>query len=248
MFASSIRPSFLIIVFAACASTSLHAQRAATPLQLPSVYAAIPDAPVMPQSHVAGGQSQAGQGPSKIQPTAPIQQAAQVAPLTPKQKFALFGKFTVDPLTFIETGVVAGVEQAAGIYSGFGDGAQDYGRRYGTTYADFFTADFLGEALLPVLLKQDPRYFYKGEGTKGERTLYAVSNSVLCRGDNHQKQVNYSRLLGDFASGGLSNLYYPASSRDGIGLTFYNFGFAIGAQVATNLVQEFFLHKSTSSP
>ncbi len=174
-------------------------------------------------------------------------QLPQAIPLTPRQKFALFGDFTLDPTTYIVTGLLAGVEQAGNTYVDFGQGARGYGRRYGTAYADFFTADFLGETLFPVLFKQDPRYFYSGEGTIRVRTLYAISNSVVCLGDNGRKQVNYSRILGDLSSGGISNLYYPASSRNGAALTFYNFGFGIAAQAATNLVQEFVLHKTTGS-
>ncbi len=192
------------------------------------------------------------QAPSQQRPFKPvtalgIRQLPEVAPLTPRQKFALFGNFTLDPTTYVVTGLLAGVEQAGNVYADFGQGARGYGKRYGTAYADFFTADFFGETLFPVLFKQDPRYFYSGEGTIRDRTLYAISNSVLCLGDNRKRQVNYSRILGDLSSGGISNLYYPASSHSGAALTFYNFGFGITAQAATNLVQEFILHKTTGS-
>src|SRR5206468_12677041 len=65
--------------------------------------------------------------------------------------------------------------------SDLGQGVQGYAKRYGATYADVFGATFLGGALLPSLLKQDPRYFYKGTGSKPSRILYAISNSVICK-------------------------------------------------------------------
>jgi hypothetical protein len=77
----------------------------------------------------------------------------------------------------------------------------------------------IGSAILPALLKQDPRYFYKGTGTTRSRILYAIANSVMCKGDNGHWQVNYSGILGGAAAGGISNLYYPASDRNGISLT-----------------------------
>jgi hypothetical protein len=47
-----------------------------------------------------------------------------------------------------------------------------------------FWGTFIGSAILPSLLKQDSRYFYKGSGSKGSRILYAMANSVICKGDN----------------------------------------------------------------
>ncbi len=43
-----------------------------------------------------------------------------------------------------------------------------------------------------------------------------------------------------------SNLYYPASDRNGVGLTFENALIGIGASAAANLLQEFVLRKFTT--
>ncbi len=75
----------------------------------------------------------------------------------------------------------------------------------------------LASAILPSLLKQDPRYFYKGTGSWKSRFLYAIANSVVCKGDNGHWQPNYSFIIGDLAAGGISNLYYPAQNRNGRG-------------------------------
>ena len=63
------------------------------------------------------------------------------------------------------TGAVAGMEQASNTFAGYGQGAQGYGKRFGANYADGFTDNMIGGAILPSLFKQDPRYFYKGTGT-----------------------------------------------------------------------------------
>jgi hypothetical protein len=99
--------------------------------------------------------------------------------------------------------------------------------------------------MLPSLLKQDPRYFYKGTGNKPSRFLYAIANSVICKGDNGRWQANYSNILGNLAAGGISSLYYPAQDRDGAELTFENAGIGIGASAVANLVQEFVIRKLT---
>jgi Carboxypeptidase regulatory-like domain len=167
------------------------------------------------------------------------------APLASKQKFELAWRSTIDPVNFAITGAIAGVQQATNTPSGYGQGAQGYAKRYGASYADLVTGTFIGGAILPSLLKQDPRYFYKGTGSVHSRVLYAIANSVICKGDNGHWQPNYSSILGSLAAGGISNLYYPAQNRNGAGLTFENALIGIGETAATNLLQEFVVRKLT---
>ena len=168
------------------------------------------------------------------------------APLTSKQKFKLALRDTVDPVTFGVTAAVAGLEQAADQYGGYGQGAEGYAKRYGAAYADLVTSNFIGSAILPSLLKQDPRYFYRGTGTTRTRVLYAIANAVICKGDNKRWQPNYSSIAGSFAAGGISNLYYPAAER-GAENTVENALIAIGESAAANVFQEFVVKKFTPS-
>jgi len=119
------------------------------------------------------------------------------APLTTRLKFELAWKSTVDPVSFGIVGIIAGFEQADNTFAGYGQGAQGYGKRFGAAFADSVTGTFIGGAILPSLLKQDPRYFYKGTGTVKERTLYAMANAFICKGDNGRWQPNYSSLGGN---------------------------------------------------
>src|SRR5207249_1182939 len=167
------------------------------------------------------------------------------APLAPKQKFELAWKELVDPVNFGLTGAIAGIQQAQNDFSGYGQGAQGYAKRYGASYANTVTGTLIGSAILPSLLKQDPRYFYKGTGSKRSRVFYAVANSVICKGDNGHWQANYSSILGSLAAGGISNLYYPAKNRDGAELTFENTLIGISESAAVTLLQEFFIRKLT---
>jgi hypothetical protein len=165
-------------------------------------------------------------------------------PLSSKQKFQLAWKTSIDPVTFGVTAAIAGIQQSQNDFSGYGQGGQGYAKRYAASYADGVIGTFIGSAILPSILKQDPRYFYKGTGTKRSRALYAIAMSVTCKGDNGHWQPNYSSILGSLAAGGISNLYYPASDRDA-GLTFQNALINIGANAATNLLQEFVIRKLT---
>ena len=166
------------------------------------------------------------------------------APLTSGQKFRLAWKSTIDPITFGITAATAGIEQAQGTFSGYGQGAQGYAKRFGSAYADTAVGTFLGSAVLPSLFKQDPRYFYRGTGSRRGRVLYALANVFICKGDNGRSQPNYSLILGTFAAGGISNLYYPASDR-GARLTFENAGIGLAATAGVNVLQEFVIRKLT---
>jgi hypothetical protein len=167
------------------------------------------------------------------------------APLTPKQKYKLAWKLNIDPVSFLMIGQTAGVQQAQNQFSGFGQGAQGYAKRFGAAYADFTVSNFLGSAILPSVFKQDPRYFYKGTGTTKSRVRYALANAVMCKSDSGHWQVNYSGIIGSLASGGISNLFYPPSDRNGPALTFENTAMSIGSTAVFNLMQEFVLRKLT---
>lgn len=166
-------------------------------------------------------------------------------PLDSKQKFQLGWKTIIDPVGFGLAAAVAGFEQADNDYSGYGQGAAGYGKRLGAAYADFASSTFFGNVLFPALLKQDPRYFVKGTGSIRSRFFYAVANAVICKGDNGRWQPNYSSVLGSLAAGGLSNAYYPASNRNGLGLTFRNTALGVGGSAISAVIQEFFLKRLT---
>ncbi len=169
-------------------------------------------------------------------------------PLDARQKWELNWRTLVDPVNVGLLAGEAGVEQATGAFSGFGRGPAGYGKRFGATYADFAVANSLAGWILPVVFKQDPRYFYLGTGSKRHRLLYAVSTAVIARGDNGKWQPAYANVLGSLGAGAISNLYYPAANRHGAMLTFENTGLAIGFGAVGNVLQEFVLrHMSTGT-
>ncbi len=166
------------------------------------------------------------------------------APMTAGQKYQLAMHSLVDPFSFVGTGIFAAAEQWQNTFPGYGQGAKGYAKRYGAAYADEALSRMIGSAILPSLLHQDPRYFYRGTGSKKSRALYAISQALICRGDNGKMQPNYSYVLGSFAAGGISNLYHPAGDR-GVGLTISNGFLNVGAHAIDNLAREFLFRKLT---
>jgi hypothetical protein len=168
------------------------------------------------------------------------------APLTTKLKFQLALKVARDPITIAGVAFVAGMEQA-GDRLDYSQGMRGYGKRFGAAGVGNFTNIMVGGAILPSLLHQDPRYFFKGTGTAGSRIRYAMMHPFVCKGDNGKWQPNYSSMGGDLASAALSNAYYPKADR-GAGLVLSSFVIDTGARVASSLAQEFLLKKFTHKP
>ena len=159
-------------------------------------------------------------------------------PMGAKQKFHLALKAATDPVAFLGYGFVSGMEQAQNSFPGYGQGAAGYGKRYGAVFANDAIGRLMGSAVFPSLLRQDPRYFYKGTGSVRSRVLYAISRAVICRGDNGHSQPNFSHVFGSLAAGGLSNLYFPQAEW-GASLTFVNTLVGTAGNAANNLVREF---------
>lgn len=168
------------------------------------------------------------------------------APLTAKQKFELFRASILDPADFAFTGIVAGAQQLRNDYSGFGREESSYLKRYAAFYASIFTRSAIERAVLPSVLKQDPRYFFKGTGTTSSRIGYAIGTAVVRKADNGHWQPNYSGIFGSLAAGALTNFYYPAQDRRGITLTLENSAIALGTSAAAHLAQEFLFQKLTT--
>jgi hypothetical protein len=148
--------------------------------------------------------------------------SGQTVPLTPKQKFELSFHTIIDPYTFgLAVVFGGGLGELEDSHTGYHHGPEGLFKRIGASYADNAIGNVIGNAALPVLLHQDPRYYRKGTGSIKSRIIYSALTSFICYGDNGHKQFNTSNVLGNFISGGISNAYYPSDER-GVALTLEN--------------------------
>jgi hypothetical protein len=159
--------------------------------------------------------------------TVSLANSKNIPALRPKQKFQLMLKSSTDPFVFAQGAVLSGIGQARDTNDGttvtvhpdgtktytrwgFGQGAQGYFKRFGASYADTADGNFWGNAVLPVLLKEDPRYYRMGSGSFPRRFVYSARTALWCRRDNGTWGPNYANVAGNFIAGGISNLYYPS--------------------------------------
>jgi hypothetical protein len=171
-----------------------------------------------------------------VMPQFQVVMNGQAVPLTGGEKWRLALHSAVDPFyigwAFVIGGGWGEIEDSN---KGYGWGDEGYFKRVGANYADNVNGALIGNALLPQLLHQDPRYFRRGTGSIGSRFVHAALSTVVCHGDNGKNQPNVSNVLGNYISGAISNAYYPADQR-GVALTLENgtsvtlFG-ALGGQI-----------------
>ena len=158
--------------------------------------------------------------------------------LTAGQKFHLFGKSAFDPFVFAAVGIQAGISQAQNQFPEYGQGAAGFGRRYGAALGDSVSSNFFSNFFFPVLLKEDPRYFRRGEGSIKRRIGYALAQEFVAHTDNGGRSFGFSNVFGAVSAGGISNLYYPESDR-GFTLTMSRAGIALIYGSAGGLIDEF---------
>ncbi len=105
---------------------------------------------------------------------------------------------------------------------------QGYAKRFGASYGDYFIGNFLGNAVLASVLREDPRYYQKGHGSYLRRALWASSGTVWCKRDNGTWGPNYANVVGNLSGAAIANVYYPQSDRT-VGGTIGR-GFSVTAQ------------------
>jgi hypothetical protein len=168
-----------------------------------------------------------------------VEDAANIPPLTAGQKFKVVGRSLIDPSEFVLVGFVAGLGQASDSNPSYGQGAQGYAKRYGTSYADNAVENFMASAVLPSVLHQDPRYYQLGHGGFWRRVEHAVTRVVITRSDAGQTQFNYSEVFGAGMAAAISTYSYHPESERSFGNVAGVWSTQIGWDVATYMVKEF---------
>jgi hypothetical protein len=184
----------------------------------------------------------AGQKQSRIFGVIPnygtVEDAKGIQPLSKKEKFKLAVDDSFDPYAYPVAGFFAGIAQAKNQYPSWGQGLKGYARRYAGAFADETIGTFMTEAIFPVALKQDPRYFRLGVGGFKRRAGYSISRIWITRNDSGKNGFNYSEIAGSGVAAGISNAYYPAADRT-VGNTVERWGLQLTTFTAFNVLKEY---------
>ena len=135
-------------------------------------------------------------------------------PLTPKAKFVLATKDSFDWPEFFVAAAVTEINNLNGEDPEWGQGVKGYAKRYGAALADQTISNYLTEAILPVALHEDPRYFRLGPGhNPAHRVVHALSWVLIAKTDSNHNTPNVSELVGSCASASIGWWYYPKAER-----------------------------------
>jgi hypothetical protein len=167
-------------------------------------------------------------------------QSTHIPPLSTGTKFKVVARGTFDPVEYFYIGFLAGISQAEDSEPGYGQGAAGYGKRYGAAFADNAIENFWTGAILPSLLKQDPRYYQMGHGPSfGHRLEYAISRIFITRSDAGHRQFNISEVGGSAISAAISTYSYHPSEDRTFGNTMSVWGTQVGWDTVTIVFKEF---------
>src|SRR6266481_8860467 len=159
--------------------------------------------------------------------------------LTPREKYILAYHQTVDFSAHIGNAFQAALQQASNGQPHYGQGWGPYAQRFGAAEADQVTSAFFIFGFLPHVLKQDPRYFRRGQGSPWSRIAYAASRTVIARTDAGNSTFNTPQVLGQLLQQGISTAYYPPQDRSVNGV-FQDWGINLAYNTAYNALKEYY--------
>jgi hypothetical protein len=166
-------------------------------------------------------------------------QTENVPPLSAKEKFKVVTRGSFDYIQIPWYAFLAGISQAEDSEPGFGQGAEGYGKRFGSYFADGTIENYMTGAILPSLLRQDPRFYQSGKGGFTRRTEYAISRIFITRTDAGRSTFNASEVVGSAMSAAISTYsYHPRADRN-LSNTASVWGSQVGYDTVTLVVKEF---------
>jgi len=160
----------------------------------------------------------------------------KITPLTAKEKFKLAAE---DSFAYPIAGAFAALAQRQNDPKSWGEESWGpFSKRYAASFADQTDENMMTEAVVPALLKEDPRYFRMGTGSFFKRTSYAMSRIWVTRTDAGGRTFNFSEIAGAGLSSAISNVYYPQEDRT-LSKNLNRWGVLVAEDTVFNLLKEF---------
>jgi hypothetical protein len=167
-----------------------------------------------------------------------VSASTYLPPQSFKEKFWLATQDSFDYSSFIYEGLLAGAAMAEKSEPEFGQGASGYGNYFAHTFADGTIENYMVEAIVPAVTREDSRYYTLGKGGFFKRSGYAVSRLFITRKDSGNRTFNFSEVVGAGAAAGIGNAYYPSDQNQFV-KTYQRWISQIIQDGASNLAKEF---------
>lgn len=174
--------------------------------------------------------------PGAVPPTSPPA-TPTYTPLTGEDRLHGYLYSLYSPMSLATGAVSAAYGQALHRPREWQLGAEGYGMRFGSGYAQRIVRETLmyGSS---SLLHQDNRYFKSTADTKGGRLKHAVFALFVARKDDGSETFSYSRVGSMLGASFISRTWQPPSTGS-VNSAFANFGVAVATNVGFNVAREF---------
>jgi hypothetical protein len=158
--------------------------------------------------------------------------------LSTGQKFQLFvdNSISLDTVAYAAMGSAIG--QADDSPTGFGEGWDAYGKRFGTSMARQASTEFFGTFILASALHEDPRFYAEVNPRFMHAVKYSVQRVFIMKSDDGRDVVAWSKLAGPLMAEGLANVYWPDRNRSA-GDTLFRYGIDLAAKAGGNMLREY---------
>ena len=182
---------------------------------------------------------QGGQQPGSDPTEAPVTAASKTAPsFTIEDRFRFYEETTFAPFAF--AGPVTGAaltEWVTGNPEEWGQGFPGYGRRLLSGYGRQVIANTTGLGVL-FADHEDPRHYPTGQHGMWKRGLYAARETFVAHRTSGGEMPAYSRILGIYTAGFVSNAWYPARESN-TRSALYRGSTALASNMVWQLLKEF---------
>ena len=164
--------------------------------------------------------------------------AASTQPLTPSQKFELFVDNSISVHSILYSALGSAVSQADNSPTGFGQGWDAYGKRFGTSMARSASSEFFGTFILSSAMHYDPRFFPTKDPSFGQAMGHSLKRIFVTHRDSGGQVADIPGLMGPLLAEGLANVYWPDRNRT-VGDTFMRYGIDLATKAGGNLLREY---------
>jgi len=165
-----------------------------------------------------------------------VRRADDFVPMTRSERAAHYVHALFGSEAFVLSAARAGVGQLRNSPHEWGQGAEGFGSRYGSAYAQRIIGQTI-ENGLALGLNEDNRYFRSGKHGIG-RLGYAVTSAFLARHYDGTRYISFSAIGGAAGSAFISRAWQPRSISS-MGSGARSFGIGMGVRVGLNIGREF---------
>ena len=158
-------------------------------------------------------------------------------PMTARQKFHIATLDSFHRGTFALGALFGAEAQLTRANPSFGQGVLSGAHYFATVFADCAIGDYMTEAIFPVMLHQDPRYFRRGTGRFWSRLGYAAGQVFWTHGDSGHGQFNVSEIACNSTAVAISMADYPdnRTALDAVS----KLGSQLGVDMTSNILKVF---------